>query len=369
MEENNRRPAGSGGDGGRPAKKAMGQVGLAGIIKRHRFLAEYPREVLDTTPLETLLKLETTSIKLRNLEKAGDIHEKLANNRDSLEEDFSMVEGGRDNRCTVISRARFLPGLTCSAVKTWSEARETIGTKGLKPVATYDMGAVGLAGFITNKGWIELHNPGSSSLSLKMFSINNCGAVSNKELKDGGEELQDIAEIGEFKCALRAMREAMHQVMPWNLSISAIEGFFCNNNYCHKDLEGVDKKASLLTSFVDYILKENSNKWRGREPFLTTPELKGAWDNFFGARPQAMIKGKKEGPKKDGYRFRMVDNKTAMLYRDDICVNFNAGRCIKAPGTCTTKAGRPLRHVCNHRADPNNWTNMCGASHAAIFNH
>ena len=66
--------------------------------------------------------------------------------------------------------------MACSTKKMWTEAREQLGLTGGKPVGCYDMGSVGMGGFVTNKGWIELANPSSSKISLRMFTINNCGS-------------------------------------------------------------------------------------------------------------------------------------------------------------------------------------------------
>jgi len=385
-EENNRRPVPPSSNAPNPqpvkdpslsstARYSLASEDIDNLLLKHSFLAGYSREAI-THNIDTILKLETTSLKLKNLEKVKDIADRLTQNRDELDSTFYPVGAGRDNRLTVIDPARFLPGLGCLASKTWLESRSAISTKGHKAISTYDMASVGLAGYVTNKGWVEIHNLGSSCMSLKMFSINNCGASSCKKTDDSSssDELADIVELGEFKCALRALREAMHQVHPWNLSISAIEGFLVQSNFCNSDLEGLDKRASILTSFVDYVLKENSNRWRGRESFITTPQLKGVWESFFGARPQSLLKGAKKGsapsPKSvlPG-QVRKFDPKLAHLYKEDICVNFNLGRCIKAPGTCATRTGRLLRHICNHRPDPTNPTIPCGANHAACYNH
>lgn len=390
-EENNRRPftpphanirqSSNGSPHARdPAQPALDKFLLSSddldtLLQRHSFLAGYSRETLANN-IDTILKLETTSLKLKNLEKGKDIADKLTQNRDELETTFYPISAGKDNRLTEIDPARFLPGLACLASKTWLESRSHISTKGHQAVSTYDMASVGLAGYVTNRGWVEIHNPGSSCMSLKMFSINNCGASSCKKSDElNGEEFSDILELGEFKCALRALREAMHQVHPWNLSISAVEGFLLQSNFCSADLDGLDKKASILTSFVDYVLKENSNRWRGRESFLTTPQLKGVWESFFGARPQSLLKGAKKQLGTNSKtsstipQGRKFDPKLAHLYKEDICVNFNLGRCIKAPGMCTTRNGRLLRHICNHRPDPTNPSIPCGANHAACYNH
>jgi hypothetical protein len=91
--------------------------------------------------------------------------------------------------------------------------------------------------------------------------------VASKKLSDGDEETLDI---GEFRLALRAMRTAYQFAMPWNLSVLALEGFFMQNNYCFSDLSNVDKKASVLVKFTDYVLQQNGDRWRDSEPFLTT---------------------------------------------------------------------------------------------------
>ena len=198
---------------------------LSSLRKRHTFLNEYSDELIISTPIDTLLKLDSTSIKLKNLEKAKDIDDKLTSNRDSLPDTAIQIEQGTDNRWDKLHNSRFLPGMGGSAVKTWLKAREVMGRGGHAPIATYDMGSVGLAGFVTPKGWMEIHDPGSSNLSLRQFSINNCGKRTTTKSGDNmDDEMTDVIEVGEFKCALRVLREAMTFVHPWNKSVAALEG-------------------------------------------------------------------------------------------------------------------------------------------------
>ena len=263
---------------------------LSSLRKRHTFLNEYSDELIISTPIDTLLKLESTSIKLKNLEKAKDIDDKLTSNRDSLPDTAIQIEQGTDNRWDKLHNSRFLPGMGGSAVKTWLKAREVMGRGGHAPIATYDMGSVGLAGFVTPKGWMEIHDPGSSNLSLRQFSINNCGKRTTTKSGDNmDDEMTDVIEVGEFKCALRVLREAMTFVHPWNKSVAALEGFLIQTNYCSTDLAGLEKQATILSQFVDYVLRENSNRWRGQDSFLTIGDLKGTWESFFGGRPQSIL--------------------------------------------------------------------------------
>ena len=155
--------------------------------------------------------------------------------------------------------------------------------------------------------------------------------------------------------------------------MSAIEGFFNQNNYCAKDMAGLEKQALILTQFVDYVLVANANKWNGQEPFLTTGDLMGVWDCFYGARPQSMLAkatstSQKSQPNKQQQQqssYKMPSS----YFSDDICVMWNLGRCLKASGACTTKKGTPLRHVCNYRSDPRNPSQICQQNHAATYFH
>jgi hypothetical protein len=152
------------------------------------------------------------------------------------------------------------------------------------------MQAVGLAGSVTARGWCEIPNPSSPKLSVQMFNINNCTArASSSRAKQDDDELVDFAEVGGFVVALRAMRSAMAYVMPWNMSIATLEGFLINTRFCRDELGSLEKQASILTSFTDYVLSENANRWRNIEPFITHGELRSVWNSFFSARPQSVL--------------------------------------------------------------------------------
>jgi hypothetical protein len=85
------------------------------------------------------------------------------------------------------------------------------------------------------------------------------------------------------------MQSAMAYVMPWNMSVAALEGFLTNTRFCRDELGNLEKQASILTSFTDYVLSENANRWRNIEPFITHWELRSVWNSFFSARPQSVL--------------------------------------------------------------------------------
>jgi hypothetical protein len=148
--------------------------------------------------------------------------------------------------------------------------------------------------------------------------------------------------------------------MPWNFSVMALEGFFLQSNYCAQDLNGVEKKAWLLTKFADYALQQNADRWRDSEPFLSTGELKSAWAAFFGAQPQAILaKGKQKQPFDKKGDKKGFDPRLAL----GICFSWNQGQCMKPAGSCVTAKGRPLKHVCDFMPDPSKPGEVCGKDH------
>ncbi len=383
--------------------RKSGGVSMASLKQRHSFLNAYSDETLAAFPLETLLKLEATSIKLKNLEQGKAAEVKLAANRDSLVDTVYKVGEGVDNRWSTLHEARFLPGWGCTAQKMWTRAREVIKNSGQAAIGTYDMASVGLAGHVTSQGWAALHDPGNSSLALQMFSINNCGRrLACKQGDNEADNLVDILELGELKTAMRVLKEAVNFVRPWDKSVAALDGFLYQTDYCKLDIEGLERKAEILSQFVDYVLKENANRWKGQEGFLGIPEMKGTWESFFGSRPQSQLaksrqqgffqqqtqkqvkqqghgsgqgmgaggsQGQGMGQGQGQFNSSRGGRVPSAFWAEDICVMFNLGKCLKPAGTCMTKTGKPLRHICNWR--PYNNFNLvpCGALHASINFH
>ena len=97
----------------------------------HPFLADFSDAFICNTPVGDLMKIETTSLKIREVERAKDACNKLAANKAALSSIFSNVEAGTDNRWNKLHPARFLAGgAGCSATKLWLSAREVVGLKG-----------------------------------------------------------------------------------------------------------------------------------------------------------------------------------------------------------------------------------------------
>ncbi len=345
-------------------RKRMQDSDLSMLKSRFPNLSKFSDSFLRSTPIEILLKIESTTLKMTEMDGRKDADDRLSQNKMSMATTFYEIEQGRDNRWTEISPARFLPGAGISATKMWLLARRTIGLKGFPPVGNYDMSSIGLAGVITAKGWTEVHNPSSTKLTLKLFNINSCSTKS----KDTGDDNNLFSEIGDFKLALRALKAAVHFVMPWNHSISALEGFFIQNNFCLSETSNLEKRAQTLTQFTDYVLGQNAERWRDEEAFLTTGELKTAWSTFFDGR--AFATKRKDDKKSSGKpNFPRQSRPSFFGKVEGVCWNYNDGRCLKAPGDCKTSTGKELKHICNHVNDRSKPEEICGKEHMRVKSH
>ena len=181
--------------------------GLEKLKEKFSFLRDYTDEFIKETGVDVLIKAETASKKLVRYDKEKKAEDKLFSNRENLT--TTHVKGADYNRLDVLHPARALAGATCTAAKLWLHARSILGSSGHPPLSTYDMGAVGLGGCVTSKGWVELHNPSSPTISIKMFAMGNCSSKAGKD-----NEFPELEDLSELKAALRVLRGAMAYVHP-----------------------------------------------------------------------------------------------------------------------------------------------------------
>ena len=358
----------------RPARDTMSVMQATGVLSdadiqclKDSFpvLAEFSDDFLRSTPRGDLMKIQSTAHKLKESERVKDADDKLAANKAAMATKFTKLLEGKDNRSSSLHQGRFLGGAGCSSTRLWLTARSMMDKSGFPAIGNYDMGSVGMAGHVSARGWVEVHNPQSSRLSIKMFSIGNCSSRAGSRSDSVKEShADDTLEIGEFKLALRAMRLAVHFTMPWNFSIEALEGFFLLSNFCSTDLANVERKGQLLTVFTDYILTQNAERWRDSEPFLTTGELKTAWGSFFQSRPQSAISKQPKKPQaKPGNPANDVRKSL------NICFAYNYGTCKNTANDCTTLRGTKLRHICDFTPDAAKPAIVCGKDHPKKGNH
>jgi len=254
-------------------------------------LAHLPDEYLASQPIDALIRANMAAKQADIAGAAKGADGRLnANYQKALNAPVELT--GLDNRSSMLHPARFLPGAGVSVQRLWLEARKHLGPEGAPAIGNYDVKAVGCSGCVTAKGWEALHNPGSSELALKLFTVSNVSHVSTgaKTVFLTGEDgltitdtMKDVADMAELKSALRTLREAASLVMPWNKSFAVLEGFLITHEFFYKELENA-KRAMAISNFVDHVLKLNASNWVQETEFLAGGELTAAWDSWIGAR-------------------------------------------------------------------------------------
>ena len=259
---------------------------LLNLKKKFPFLNQYSDDFIRSAGPLMLIKAEAASRKLQEYDRGRRAEDKLMANRESLASTSYPVMAGSDNRLDAIHPSRFLPGAACPATKLWLKARETIGSGGHVPLSTYDLGSIGLSGCVSPRGWVEIHNPASTSISIKMFALGN----TEKKGRHNDADFCEMEDLSELKNAVRTLRAAMTSVHPWNRSVDALESFLIQSAFCSADLASVSKQVPVLTKFIDFVLQENANRWRDMEPFLTTRELRATWSDFYSQKAASLQK-------------------------------------------------------------------------------
>jgi len=139
-------------DPGAVPREKISPADLAFPKDKFPMLSEFSEAFLQDRTVDELLRLESTSIRIRDSERARETEDRLSSNKASMMNKFFEVKAGRDNRSTELHPARFLPGAVCSAERQYTTARQVIGLTSPPQLSCYDMNSVGMGGFVSQKG-------------------------------------------------------------------------------------------------------------------------------------------------------------------------------------------------------------------------
>jgi hypothetical protein len=292
------------------------------------------------------------------------LENRLAKNFRELGNKVITVTAGVDNLTKQLHPARFLPGALCSVTDLWLEANKHLVDNKLNPYAHYDLQGLGVTHILTAKTWEILHDPGSPEISIKLFF--QAQATSS----DDNSYLTAQAEgLDAFKMALSVARVAQQLIMPWNLSITALQFFLESTKFGFKFFSSQKEHVTKLTDFADLVLKANARNWQLGKPFLGAVELAQYWAMFTAGcsasnnRSQPFFNNKKRGrspsPKKDS----KSDRPWFKPKNGDFCIRFNEGRCMRPDNACTYR-GIKLLHKCSHKSSSGR---TCGRDHPSKY--
>jgi hypothetical protein len=114
-----------------PQSYVVSNSDLAALRAKFPFLKDFIDDFIRANKPESLIKLETANVKLKEAERSKDADDRLAHNRANI--GTICVDMGIDDRKTHLHDGRFLPGANCSAAKLWLVARERTPLHGGPP--------------------------------------------------------------------------------------------------------------------------------------------------------------------------------------------------------------------------------------------
>ena len=371
-----------------PKSRGLSDAAIVFIRQKFLNLNDFPDHIIRDMDFQTIHQLNVSIAAQADAKKKSEPEDRVSQNLEELKRKPVVVQAGTDDRNSQLHSSRFLGGPVCSNRILWQKAREVLGEKGVEPLANFDLGSVGLGGHVTTRGWIELHDPSSTNLTLKLFNIKNVSnttrSLQHFTLADSdgilntGESLSDITDLDAFKTAMRAAEVAQMFALPWNHSILAINGFLLSSDYCVKDLAGRSNRVAILTDFVNYVLKQNAANWQSGGDFLTNTEVALHWSHWFGTNAASKITLKEDKPHqqqhkgrssslpsrhdKKGYGRQDRGSSTPRKSTQEYCRRYNAGVCPNAAATCATAAGTKLIHACEELVNGK----PCGKEHPKI---
>ena len=372
------------------------------------FVSNFTDEYILSQPLDTLYRLHREEKHAEAGTAARGLEAKLHQNLKKAMDNPVFLDG-YDNRTSFLHPARFLAGAGVPVSQLWLEARKNWGQDGKDAIGNYDLEALGCSGCVTAKGWEVLHKPGSPDLSLKLFTITNVGhsSTGSKTVSLMGEDgftvqdsWKDLEDMGEVKKALDNLLIAAQLAMPWNFSFQVLKGFLKSYDYFDNDLSG-QRKAPIISGFVDHVLKVNAGLWVQESPFLDAAKLHALWKSWWSSRKSSFRpdqsqqkqsgngnteKGKffqKQKGKQGGQQQQQqakqqqavtIPNFSGPPSEFNICKRFNEKKCPMDHTNCTirTKVGiLRLYHVCNSmvQKDGNIKKTYCLEKHPRVDNH
>jgi hypothetical protein len=270
----------------------VGQPGYADQIRAmFPMLAHLPDIMLVGQPLDAIYRLAREE-KAAEGKVAKNLEQRAHNNALKAAANPAEVKQGLDNRGTILHPARFLAGAAVPLQRLWHEARAVWGQDGVDTITGYDMRSLGHAGCITARGWDALHHPGSTDISLKLFSISNVGRAAtglkavNAVSEDGfivADSLKELGDMAEVRSALQNLCLAAQLAAPWNMSFAVLDAFLKATTNLESDLTNL-KKAPIVSAFIDHVLQVNAANWLNDVDFLDMPGLKALWEAWWCAR-------------------------------------------------------------------------------------
>lgn len=323
----------------------IAKVGPWSNIELENFKKNWPhlRNFEDSVLKHASLK-EIAGIGKSKMSQSKVTSSRMAQNYEQIVNFPVTVESGSDDCVGQVHSSRFLRGYVGDSQELWIQARKNIGVDGLDPITNYELVSSGVGDLLTPKVWEEVHKPGSRLLAIAMLSTKSVEAA--WRFPDKLEAPKSFETLQELKLALATLDTAVHRVMPWNMSFRTLFLFLILNDFGASDLAGKSARISLLTGFVDEVMRANARNWEEKKKYLSHQELCVKWAAFL-SRNQVQMRASEAGPKRRSDPSGSEDKKPRIPKW--VCKKFNLGECEEKSDKHSSfwDPNYMLKHVCS----------------------
>ena len=252
-------------------------------------------------------------------------------------------------------------------------AKKVVPANGLPPSDNYDLDFFSLSHCVTARGWVEVHNPGSTSMCLRMFSrFNSTSTTSSSQAKFSllgngeaigvGENYKNIFSMAELYC---------HSLVSSTHRTDSLLG----TPPVH-DQRDTRKPSKDFNRLLQHGFLKNAKLLRSADPPLSVELLRNTWqhfvaDNSLGFQPSSSVQ---ENQKQTSAQFRNPTNlgkskfsplplsssshynsnskRKSSYAGGEICIRYNQGSCLSQNlHSCMMPSRKganpcPLKRVC-----------------------
>lgn len=265
-------------------------------------------------------------------------------------------------------------------IKDPMEIFTSMAKKRIIPIASdlYPLHHINGGGCVTLKGWFEVANLGSTTISIKDFLLKNAlrtnsGARRITTGQEGGAHfmetsvaLQEATSAKECAEAFSMLLILRHRACPADCSLEPLFRFLNIHLFFVGDKEFKPESVNagaFAAGFIDTVLHLNGMRFNTRMPFLSYAELYNVLREYKMTVKDTRGNENSRQDHKQGHsqQKQWSQNKGTPMF----CHRFNNEKgnlCRVTDGDCTGKFGKTFKHLCNFKY-PNG--NMCKKAHPA----
>ena len=271
----------------------------------------------------------------------------------------------------------------------------------LDPVRDYDLSHLNIPNTVSDRGWVECHNPSSQSIQLKFYTRENFERERGSSnwtvitTDDGGQCVQrtvawcDIESMDKFNHAFFILKVVRTRTLPWDHSLEVVELYLIDHSFFVKPqmANGFHRfitQGAFCAGYVEYCMRANAAAFDAQTEHLGSRDMDStlagycrylgyAKCRFVGAASYQNEQGGQGGQGKKGQagpaskkakteqkKWSVDDWKLASAGSQyigiwSICKNYNLSECKLAVDEETHRCSNPEKngeqklHVCNKR--------------------